>query len=86
MLHKTAAGSLWTECFTTLTEKETLSVPLAAWPPNAKHKWPSGTPMEDASEEKTVLGRVKWSAAGYLRSFQMLPFLFPLTREGAETD
>lgn len=73
-------------CFTTLTDKETLSVPLAAWLPNAKPNWPSGTPMEDASEQKTVLGRVKWSAAGYLSSFQMLPFLFPLTREVAGTD
>lgn len=35
---------------------------------------------------KTELGRGKWPAAGYLRSLQMLPFLFPLTREAAGTD
>lgn len=35
---------------------------------------------------KTVQSRGKWSAAGYLRSFQVLPFSFPLARQGAGTD
>lgn len=53
--------------------------------PQAKHKWPGGTPWR-MPVSKTELGRGKWPAAGYLRSLQMLPFLFPLTREAAGTD